>query len=136
MIGYSSRAPKSSYDLADHGCAIRDTIASRPFYNLSCYALRNYIIAMVTRPLRFVLRLSTCGTTDISHLASFAHPRKLIHENFCLKQMFDKPRNIISSKISRPTVLPTAVNNHAGKHLLGTQVKPWLQQANPNVAYR
>ena len=36
--------------------------------------LRNYIIAMVTRTLCFMLRLSTCGTTDILHLASFAHP--------------------------------------------------------------
>ena len=104
MIGYSSRATKSSYDLADHGCAIRDTIASHPFYNLCCYALCNYIIAMVTRPLRFVLRLSTCRMTDMSHPASFAHPRKLIHENFCLKQIFDKLQNIISSKISCPTV--------------------------------
>ena len=86
MIGYSSRANKSSYDLADHGCAIRDTIASRAFYNLCCYVLRNYIIAMITRPLRFVLRLITCQTIDISHLASFAHPRKLIHENFCVEQ--------------------------------------------------
>ena len=60
---------------------------------------------MIMRPLRFVLYLSMCRTTDISHFASFAHPRKLIHENFCLKQIFDKPRNIISSKISRPTVV-------------------------------
>ena len=49
----------------------------------------NYIIAMVMRPLRFVLCLSTCRMTNISHLASFAHPQKLIHENFCLKQIFD-----------------------------------------------
>ena len=91
--------------LISHGCVIRDTIASHPFYNLCCYALCNYIIAMV---LRFVLLLSMCrATTDILHLASFAHPRKLIHENFCLKQIFDKLRNIISSKISRPTVLHT-----------------------------
>ena len=61
---------------------------------------------MITRPLRFVIRLMSCRTTDISHLASFAHPQKLIHENFCLKQIFDKPQNIISSKISRPTVPP------------------------------
>ena len=34
--------------------------ALRPFYNLCCYTLCNYIIAMVARPLRFVLRLSMC----------------------------------------------------------------------------
>ena len=33
-------------------------------------------------------------------------------------------------------ILPTAINNHAGKYLLGTRVKPWLQQAKPNVANR
>ena len=33
-------------------------------------------------------------------------------------------------------ILPTAVNNHAGKHLLETRVNPWLQQAKPNVANR
>ena len=64
----------------------------------------NYIITMVTRPLRFVLHLSTYRTTDISHLTSFAHPRKLIHKNCYLKQIFDKPQNIISSKISCSTV--------------------------------
>ena len=59
---------------------------------------------MVTRLLRFVLPLSTCRTTDISRLASFAHPRKLIHENFCL--------NIISlKKVALPYVTgPAKIN--------------------------
>ena len=31
-------------------------------------------------------------------------------------------------------ILPTAVNNHTGKHLLGTLVKPWLQQAKQTLS--
>ena len=40
-----------------------------------------------------------------NYINNHFHPRKFIHENFSLKQISDDPRNFISSKISRPTVI-------------------------------
>ena len=39
----------------------------------------------------------------------------------------EEPLGYSASAIQQ-CILPTAVNNHAGKHSLGTRVKPWLHR--------